>query len=201
VSDLSRWPNLKLATHPVLDWVETTYDQATLLKMAEAISKNPHPIQTRTATGAAGVWDTAIESLLRALADAPAALEKLNRTRPTPPRRVVGLNRAVHYFVQLEILGPDGLGYERKDDALKNVSDAWGKSVATIKEDRTTHTAKTNPSQYWCDDTGDIQRPEDAKRVTEQILVAAMVAYGMTRTEALKGFDSDMRHRAKSLQE
>jgi hypothetical protein len=197
MSDLSRWPNLKLDTHPVLDWVERTYDQATLLEMAEAVREHKHPINAKTPTGMPGVWNTAIESLLRALAEKPAALEKLNRHRPTPPRRVEGLNRAVHYFVQLEILGPDGLGYDRKDDALKNVSDAWVKSVATIKEDRTTHTAKTSPNQYWCDDTGDIQRPEDAKRVTEEILIAAVVAHGMTRTEALKAFDSDMRHRAK----
>lgn len=182
--DLPRWPWLKLATHPALDWVETTYDAAWLEEMAKRID----------AGALLNEWTLATVGLLRALADTPAALEKLNHRRKTPPRRVEGLNRAVHFLVALEHCNG------RVKDALPYVAKAWGCAVATIKEDRTTHTAKTNKKQYWCDDTDDIQRPEDAKRVTEEILIAAMVTHGMTRTEALKAFDSDMRHRAKSLQ-
>jgi hypothetical protein len=181
--DLSRWPNLQLATHPVLDWVETTYDPATLLEMADAIRKDPHPIQTRTAAGMPAVWNPPIEALLRALADTPAALEKLNRTRPTPPRRVEGLNRAVHYLVRLELRN------DRVKDALADVAKVWGASEATIKEDRTNHSVK-NPREY---------KRDDANRLAAQIINDTAVRQSKTRAEVLKAFDADMKHRAKQL--
>lgn len=180
--DLSRWPNLQLATHPVLDWVETTYEPATLLLMAEAISKNPHPIQTRAAAGQPGAWDSAIEQLISTLADSPAALKALNQRRPLPPRKVVGLNRAVHFLVRLEMRGS---GETKR--ALSDVAKVWDSTEATIKEDRTTFSVKT-PTEY---------RHDDAKRIAAQIINDTSVTRGMTRTEVLEAFDADMKRRAK----
>ena len=180
--DLSRWPNLRLATHQVLDWVETTYDPATLLAMAEAISKSPHPIQTRTAAGLPGVWDSAIEQLIRTLVDSPAALKALNKPRLLPPRQVVGLNRAVHYQVRLEMRGEGEI-----KRAMSDVAKVWSATEATIKEDRTIFSVKT-PAEY---------RHDDAKRIAAQIINDTSVTRGITRAEVLEAFDADMKHRAK----
>ncbi len=129
-ADVARWPSLKLETHPVLDWVEITYSKSWLLEISEAVSKNPHPIQTRTATGIPGVWDPAIEMVLRALANNRAALKALNHRRPTPPSRVVALNRAVHFHVQV------ALDPECKRTAVRaDVADAWGVKDAQVKDD------------------------------------------------------------------
>jgi hypothetical protein len=131
-ADPSRWPRLKLDTHPVLDWVEPFYDRAWLLTVAEAVRKNPHPIQTKLATGGWGVWDNGIERLLRTLADNEAALRALNHRRPTPPARVVGLNRAVHFHVVLELL-PESRS--RVKQAWGKVAAVWGVSDRHIKDD------------------------------------------------------------------
>ena len=191
MSDLARWPNLKIATHPMLDWVEPVYDATLLLEMAKAVSENPHPIQTRTAAGMPGVWDPVIEGLLRALAEKPAALKLLNEPRPTMPREVKGLNRAVHYHVRLELR--DG----RVKDALADVAEVWGKSEDTIKEDRTMFSVNNrkknperNPRRYL---------PDDAERIAAQVINDSMVARRMTRTEVLAAFDADMKHRAAQL--
>jgi hypothetical protein len=182
--DLSRWPNLKLPTHSALDWHETLYSRPRLLELAKTVSENPHPIQTRTPEGLPGVEDLAIESVLRALANSPAALKALNRRRPTPPRRVVGLNRAVHYIVRLEIRGKNEV-----KRALADVARAWGAKVSTIEEDRTDHHVEKR----------DPFAPTDAHFIAEQIIAGCSINRRLTRAAVLKAFDADMRNRAKQL--
>ena len=182
--DLSRWPNLKMPTHSALDWHEALYTGPRLLELASAISKNPHPIQTRTPEGLSGVEDPAIESVLRALANSPAALKALNRHRPMPPRRVVGLNRAVHYIVRLEIRGKN-----KRKHALADVARVWGAKVATIEEDRTDHHVKKR----------DPFALTDAHYIAEQIIAGCSINRKLSRAAVLKAFDADMRNRAKQL--
>ena len=112
-----------------MDWVETEYSAELVQELADAISRNPHPIETRTATGAPAVWSTTIESLLRKVAVSPAVLTALIHRRPTPPGRVVGFNRAVHFHVQMELNG------RRVKDARDAVAKAWRVSDGQIKDD------------------------------------------------------------------
>jgi hypothetical protein len=185
MSDLARWPNLKLPTHPALDWVEPLYSSERLLEMANAISKNPHPIQTRTPEGMPGVWDTAIESVLRALASNAAALKEMNHRRPLPPRRVVGLNRAVHYIVCLELRK----GAAKR--ALADVATVWDAKEATVREDCTDfHVKKRSPFA-----------PTDAHFIAEQIIAGCSINRHVLRATVLKAFDADMKHRAAQLRE
>lgn len=182
--DLARWPHLKLPTHPVLDWVETEYTTARLTEIADAVSANPHPIQTRTAQGLRGVWDPAIENVLRTLAANDAALKALNHRRATPPERVVGLNRAVHVLVLAE------LHPKRKATAIwAEVAAAWGKRPATVKGDVGKYKVK-NPREY---------RPDDAQRLMLTIVHNSCRASGRPREQVLKDFDADLCHRARQL--
>lgn len=180
----ARWPRLMLGVHPVLDWVEDSYSKELLLEMAEAVRKNPHPIQTRSAAGALGVWDSPIESLLRSLAASPAALKALNHRRPTPPARVVALNRAVHFHVVFELL-PDGRG--RATDAWHKVATAWNVSDGHVKDD---------VAQFRVDDPR-TYRADDAKRLAEQIIALAGANTGKSRIEVLGDFSQDMWDRAE----
>lgn len=166
-----RWPRLQLEYHPVLDRVVVQYTPAFLLDMADAISKNPHPIQTKTATGAPGVWDPAIEALLRSLADKPAALKVLNHRRFD----VVPLNRAVHFHIGV------ALHPLRKKLAIrKDIATVWGGiSEGQVKDDVTSF--------------------PDAARLTEQLIAVALHKVGCTREDALSLIDADMRDRAAQL--
>lgn len=175
-ADLARWPRLKLETHPVLDWVEIEYRAAMLEEMADAVGKNPNPIQTRAPGGLLGVWDPAIEKVLRALAGSKAAISALNHRRPTPPARVVGFNRAVHVRVLAELLP------QRKAAAVwADVAEAWGCSAGHVK-----------------DDVGEF---DDAERLVQAIVVSTCNARTRageprsTRGDVLEDFDNDMRGR------
>jgi hypothetical protein len=168
--DLSRWPNLKLKTHSALDWVEPVYDAAWLEDMAKRIDADTLLKE----------WTPATVGLLRALATTPAALKALNRSRPTPPRRVVGLNRAVHYIVRLELQK----GAAKR--ALADVAAAWHAKVTTIQEDCTDYHVKKR-SRF---------APTDAHFIAEQIVGACSINRGLSRVAVLKAFDADMKHRA-----
>jgi hypothetical protein len=184
-ADIERWPNLKLATHPVLDWHETEYRQQELLEMADALSKNPHAIKA----AGGGVWDTAIETVLRALAGNPKALKELNRHKPTLTGPVLSLNRATHFHVQMA-LDPE----QQVKAAWGTVATVWGVSDGQVKDD---------VSDYGVVDPGPENavrsvpyRRDDAKRLMLEILINRCNASRRSREDVLKDFDADMRHRA-----
>jgi len=178
----ARWTCLKLGVHPVLDWCETAYTAARLTEMADAVGKNPHPIQTRTPEGLPGVWDPAIEQVLRALAASPAALKTLNRRGTTPPYRVKGLNRAVHFHVQVAL-------YPRRKRAaiLADVGGAWGVTAGHIKDDVTRFLVDGGDPRVRC-----AEGVLNAPFFVEQIIAQACHRGRRTRGQALKNFDADM---------
>ena len=172
-----RWPRLGLEYHPELDWVVTTYTVESVRAMADAVDKNPHPIQTKTPQGAPAVWDPAVAGLLRALAESPAALKELNKTGDKHPRE--GLNRAVHVHV-LRKLHP-----KRKAKMIRgDVAVAWGAKDATVKDDATAY--KARDGHY---------RADDAERLTNWLTAFACQKLACSRTEALQAIDADMRDR------
>lgn len=183
-ADVARWPRLKLPAHRVLDWCETKYTKETLLEMADAVGDSYIPVKGRRDA----VWSTAVEKVLRALAASPAALKELNHRRPTPPARVVGLNRAVHFHVLTEVYP------ERKRTAIyADVGDAWGVSPGHVKAD---------VREYAVPDPGPKDavrsvpyRHDDAKRLMLTIVHNVCVATGRERVDVLKDFDADMRDR------
>jgi hypothetical protein len=173
--DTDRWPNLKLPSHPVLDWHETRYADAQLLAMADAVSKSQHAIPA----AGGGVWDTAIEAVLRTLADNPRALDELNRRKPTLPARVLGVNRAVHFHVLTELRSGKKLANKR------DVGEIWRVSDKQVEADVRQHQMR-----------GTRYRPDDAKRLMLTIVTNVCKASGLSREDVLKAFDADMRHRA-----
>jgi hypothetical protein len=181
----ARWPRLKLGAHSDLDWHEVQYTAESLENMADAMRDNPHPIQTRTADGLPGVWDLAIEKVLRALAANSAALKAMNHRRPTPPARIVGLNRAVHFRVRHE-LHPE---YKTISVWLE-VGKLWDVSSGQVKDD---------VSEYKAD--GNIYRSDDAVRIVQQITNDVSNMTGRMRLDVLKDFDADMNDRAAQLRD
>jgi hypothetical protein len=180
----NRWPRLKLGVHPVLDWVEDHYTTEWLLEVATAVSKNPHPIQARAADGTPAVWDTALEKLLRTLAASPKALDALNHRKPTVPARVLGLNRAVHFYVQRELLGGTK---ETEKKARGIVADVWRVSDGHVKDDVTDFRAAT-PTEY---------RQDDAKRLMDHIVASTMATTtNKSRDDVLKDLAADLCERA-----
>jgi hypothetical protein len=64
--DLSRWPHLKIPTHPVLDWVETMYTTERLTEIADAVGARGAPaIPVKGRRDA--VWNNATENVLRTM--------------------------------------------------------------------------------------------------------------------------------------
>jgi hypothetical protein len=181
-TDTARWPRLKFSVHPVLDWCETQYSAARLVEIADAVQKT-HAIEGRTAEGLQGMWNFAIEQVLRKLAETPAALKKMNRRRTTLPNRVKGLNRAVHFHVRM------ALKPGRRKDALAHVAKAWDRSAAHVKD---------NVAEFLVDD-GDLRvaggwgvvKP-NAPYYVNQIVNAVCRRTGKTRVEVLTDFDADM---------
>lgn len=185
-ADATRWPRLRLETHPLLDWVETEYTKERLLEMAEAINKNPNPIRAFTASGKVhGVWDPAIEKVLRALVDNDVALKALNHRRPKPPARVVGLNRAAHFHVWVA-LNP---GRQVKA-AWAAVADAWGVTASQVKDD---------VAKYGVKDSGEY-RTNDAVRIVKQIIHNASRMTGHSRAQVLSDFEVDLRDRGATME-
>jgi hypothetical protein len=185
----TRWPRLGIKIHDSLDWQEISYTTASVIEMADAIQNNPHPIQTKTKTGAPAVWDPAIESLLRSLAKKPNALKAINHHRPKVPARVVALNRAVHFHVVRE-LTPKGRGQTKAAQA--RVSAAWGGvSEGQIKDDVAEYSV-SSPTEY---------RSDDAKRIAEQLIAIYRQAKSASRRNALLAIDSDMKHRGATEKE
>jgi hypothetical protein len=174
-ADAARWPRLKLPTHPVLDWIETVYAKAQLLTMADAVGSNAHAI--RAASGE--VWDTAVETVLRALATSPTALKALNHRRPTLPARVLGVNRATHFHVLTE-LHPG-----KKSANKRDVAKVWRVTDKHVEADVREYQMR-----------GTTYRPDDAKRLMLTIVNNTCKASGRARAAVLKDFDADMRHRA-----
>ena len=181
----ARWPRLKLGAHGDLDWHEVQCTAESLEKMADAMRDNPHPIQTRTAEGLPGVWDLAIERVLRALAENSAALKALNHHRPTPPARVVGLNRAVHFHVR-HALHPE----HKTTSVWLEVGKLWAVSSGQVKDDI---------GEYKAD--GNHYRSDDAVRIVQQITNDVANTTGRTHLEVLKDFDADMNDRAAQLRD
>ena len=66
--------------------------------------------------------------IIRQLADTPAAIKAMNHHRPQVPREILGMNRAAHYLVRLELL--EGRVKETRD-AVANV---WRVDALTIKD-------------------------------------------------------------------
>lgn len=174
-----------MGSHPALDWHETQFTSETIERMADAIRDNRHPIQTQTAEGLPGVWDLAIETLLRALAANSAALKALNHRRPTPPTRIVGLNRAVHFHVK-HALHPE---YKTTSVWLE-VGKLWGVSSGQVKDDI---------SEYKSD--GNHYRSDDATRIVQQVINDVSNRTGQGRAEVLREFDADMHDRAAQLRD
>jgi hypothetical protein len=193
-ADLARWPHLKIPTHPVLDWHETEYTATSLLEMAAAVSDTTIPVKGRRDA----VWSTAIESVLRSLADNVAALKALNHHRPTPPARVVGLNRAVHVHVLAE-LHPD----QQAKRIWGEVAKAWGCSDRHVKDDVSKHSVQ-DPGPKDAVRTVPY-RPDDAERLVQTIVVNVCNARTRagkprsSREDVLEDFDKDMRYRAQQL--
>lgn len=197
-TDAARWPRLGLSLHPVLDWCETQYTAAQLVEIANAVRANPHPIEGRSAQGSPGLWNFAIEQVLRKLAETPAVLKELNRRGTTPPWHVKGLNRAVHYHVRMA-LAPEGL----IKTAMCEVAKAWGcESYARVKDDVAAFRvddADPHASQYVLD--GVTRAYQDARGVpnapffVDQIVKAVCRRSGRTRAQVLADFDADMHDR------
>jgi hypothetical protein len=168
--DTSRWPNLQGRAHPTLDWHVTEYTAARLIEMADAVSKNPHPIQTRTATGEPGVWDPAIETVLRAVAADHKALAALNHKVKLIPADIVGRNRAVHCRVLALVKRTKA---EERDAYVAKI---WGTSPGQIRKDLGNH--------------------DDAGHVVEQLINAVCVVRRRERADVLKDLNADMHYRA-----
>jgi hypothetical protein len=187
-ADLDRWPHLKLATQDALDWHEAAYTAERLIEMADAMSRNPRAIPALEG----GVWDTAVESVLRALAANDKALEKLNRHKPTIPATVVGLNRAVHVRVLYELL-PDW----KAAQVWEEVRTVWGVSAGQVKDDVGEYRVQDGARSNY--------RPDDAERLVQAIVVNTCNARTRagdprsSRDDVLEDFDKDMRHRAQQL--
>ena len=179
-SDILGWPKLKIRPHPALDWRVTEFRAEHLIELADAVSKNPRPIQAKTATGAPALWDPAIEAVLRALADNKKAIAALNK----PPAKVDALNRAVHYHVLREL--------HPKEKVLvlqKKVSAIWDVTDGQVKDDCATYGAQKTK---WF-------KPLDAPRIAKEIINVVCVAHKRTRAEVLKDFDADMEYRARQF--
>lgn len=132
-----------------------------------------------------GAWTPAVVALFARLGSKTKkeALKLLNHDGGMP-RRVEGLNRAVHYIVRLEIRGKNEV-----KRALADVAKSWGVSAGTVKEDRTKfHVKKRSPFA-----------PTDAWFIAEQIIAGCSINRRMTRAAVLEAFDADMRNRAKKL--
>jgi hypothetical protein len=175
-TDAARWPRLKFSVHPVLDWCETQYTEARLLELADAVQKT-HAIEGRTAEG---LWNFAIEQVLRKLAETPAAVKEMNRRGTTPPNRVKGLNRAVHFHVRME-LHPN-----RRKLALDEVAEAWCVSAAQVKDDVATFFV--DGADPYLHMPGKLHAPF----YVNQIVKAVCNHSGKTREEVLTDFDADM---------
>lgn len=159
-----RWPKLGIRRHPQLDWIVTEYEADKIQQMADAAEK-----------GDWNPWTKATVELLRALADSPTALAALNYHRPTIPREVLGLNRAVHYLVRLDTEG-DG-----KAETRQKIGRNWGgASAETIREDFTLYGAA-------------------ARSVIEELLDTLQKPLGKTRPELLEALDEDMIYRAAHM--
>jgi hypothetical protein len=182
VCDFTHWPRLKISLHPVLDWLETEYTKAQLLEIADAVHQT-HAIEGRTPQGSEGIWNAAIEKVLRKLAGTPKALAHMNRRRTTPPNRVKGLNRAVHFHVRM------ALHPNQRKKALYYVAQKWCVSETQVKDD---------VAKYFVDD-GDPCVPggwsigkANAPFYVNQIVNSVCHRSGKTRAEVLADFDADM---------
>jgi hypothetical protein len=185
---------MKFSVHPVLDWCETEYTEARLIEMVDAIRKHPHSIEARPADGPLSFWNLAIEQVLRALADAPAALKALNHRQKRPPARVVGLNRAVHFHLRAEL-------HPGKKTALyAEVGEIWGVSLGQVKDDVREHALVKDAKALM------VERRYDAKRLmlmTVHNVCNARLRAGehrSSRDDVLEDFDNDMLGRAQQLQ-
>ncbi len=159
-----RWPNLGGERHPQLDWVVTIYEAGRLREMADAAEQcewNP--------------WTKATVEALRALAASPTALAELNDVQAAIPREVMGLNRAVHYLVRLEIAAN-----EDKAEARSEVGHIWGKAAATVKEDVVLYGNK-------------------ARSAIDELLQGLETANRTPRASLLEALDLDMIHRANHM--
>jgi hypothetical protein len=175
---------LKFSVHPALDWCETEYTAARLLEIAAAVRMHPHPIEARTAEGLTSFWNLAIEQVLRALAGSPAALKALNHRQRTPPARIVGLNRAVHFHVQAE------MHHDWKKAAIHaDVAEAWGVASAQIKADVRKYALANDAKALAVDGL------YDAKRLMLMIVHNACNTSRRPRAKVLRDFDADLRDR------
>jgi hypothetical protein len=115
------------------------------------------------------------------LADTPGAIKALNHHRPLVPREILGLNRAVHYYVRLELLGLNGMKKPRVETARDEVATVWRTERTTIKDD----------AHDFCKE---VQRILD--KIIEDMLARPDAS---SRRKILEDFDADMEGRAKRM--
>jgi hypothetical protein len=109
------WPRLALPTGE-LDYLVGQYNAEWFLDMVKRIES--------------GQSLAAAARCFLQLAKTPAAIEKLNHYRPEVPREILGLNRAVHYLVRLELRGA-----EQKKAVRHDIATAWQLEDETIRDD------------------------------------------------------------------
>jgi hypothetical protein len=152
-----RWPRLGLRDGE-LDYLVAQYDAQWFLDMAQRIES--------------GQSLAAAARCFLQLAKNPAAIKELNHHRPLVPRKILGLNRAAHYQVRLELLGDAKLVKRARSE----IAAVWRTKEGTIK-----------------DDVSDFGK--DARRILERTITDKQLE-SRDRASVLRDFDSDMTHRA-----
>jgi hypothetical protein len=149
------WPRLGFTFVGGLDYAVTVLDAPGLMHVAGMLDNDK-----AHRTYAVGVAAT----VLRQLAQTPAALKSLNRIKPQTPRSVRGINVAAHYLVAKERLG-------KAEAARKYVIKAWAMTHASVVDDIT-----------------------DYRREAQRILGKLIEDAGATRSRAeiLQAIDDDM---------
>ena len=167
-ADSALWPNLGFVRVGALDYHVRQYDAEWLRHVAERVQQSGQSL---------GPQQWMVETCLRDLASSTAAIKELNKYTTRAPQPLRGLNIAVHYLANKEIVGK-----RLAKNALADVATAWSMKPSAVKDLNGLFAQKAS---------------EELEVLVK--LCTSRPHQSWDRRDVLAAIDADMRHRAQRL--